>query len=176
VSPHWRLALWYAAWICVGAAPVGAVAWLLYGAVPAGALLYGVGMGAASFVSIAATVSMLTARSSLWQGLGMAFFAARYGFLAGALGIPAYAGLWPLGPMLFGFAARYGFLAGALGIPAYADLWPLGPMLFGFAAVYVAENVVLLPGVSRVLGGTRAKRATDVRPGRKKLERRVVER
>lgn len=147
MSPHWRLALWYAAWICVGAAPVGVVVWSLYGAVYAWAFLYGVGMGAASFVSIAVTVSMLTARSSLWQGLGMAFFAARYGFVAGALGIPAYAGLWPL-----------------------------GPMLFGFAAVYVAENVVLLPGVSRVLGSTRAKRATDVRPRRKKLERRIVER
>ena len=147
MSPHWRLALWYAAWICVAAIPVGMCVWFLYSAVYAGALLYGVVMGAASFVSIAATVSMLTALSSLWQGLGMAFFAARYGFLAGALGIPAFIGLWPL-----------------------------APMLFGFAAVYVAENVVLLPGVSRVLGSTRSKRATDVRPGRKKLERRVVER
>jgi hypothetical protein len=49
-------------------------------------------------------------------------------------------------------------------------------MLFGFAAVYVAENVVLLPGVSRVLGSTRAKRAAEVRPRREKTERRVVER
>ncbi len=144
MSPHWRLALWYAAWICVGATPVGAVAWLLYGAVPAGALLYGVGMGAASFVSIAATVSMLTAPSKVWQGLGMAFFAARYGFVAAALGIPAFMGLWPL-----------------------------APMLFGFAAVYVAENVVLLPGVSRVLGSTRARRSADVRPRREGPERRV---
>jgi hypothetical protein len=120
--------------------------WFLYSAVYAGALLYGVVMGAASFVSIAATVSMLTSRSSLWQGLGMAFFAARYGFVAGALGIPAYIGLWPL-----------------------------GPMLFGFAGVYVAENVVLLPGVSRVLGGTRARRSADVHPRRKKLKRRTVE-
>jgi len=144
VSPHWRLALWYVAWICVGAAPVGVVVWWLYGAVYAGALLYGVGMGAASFVSIAATVSMLTARSNVWRGLGMAFF-----------------------------AGRYGFVAGALGIPAYMDLWPLAAMLFGFTAVYVAENVVLLPGVSRVLGGMRAKRAADVRPRREKVERRV---
>lgn len=144
MSPHWRLALWYVAWICVGAAPVGVVVWWLYGAVYAGALLYGVGMGAASFVSIAATVSMLTARSNVWRGLGMAFFAGRYGFVAGALGIPAYMGLWPL-----------------------------SAMLFGFAAVYVAENVVLLPGVARVLGGPRAKRAADVRPRREKVERRV---
>jgi hypothetical protein len=147
VSPHWRLALWYVAWISVGAIPVGMGVWFLYGAVYAGVFLYGVGMGAVSFLSIAATVSMLTAPSKVWQGLGMVFFAARYGFVAAALGIPAFIGLWPL-----------------------------APMLFGFAAVYVAENVVLLPGVSRVLGSTRAKRATDVRPGRKKLERRIVER
>jgi hypothetical protein len=121
--------------------------WFLYGAVYAGVFLYGVGMGAVSFLSIAATVSMLTAPSKVWQGLGMVFFAARYGFVAAALGIPAFIGLWPL-----------------------------APMLFGFAAVYVAENVVLLPGVSRVLGSTRSKRATDVRPRRKKLERRIVER
>ena len=146
MSPHWRLALWYVAWICVGAAPVGAVVWLLYGAIYAGAFLYGVGMGAASFVSIAVTVSMLTARSNVRKGIGMAFFVGRYGFVAGALGIPAYMGLWPL-----------------------------APMLFGFTAVYVAENVVLLPGVSRVLGGTRAKRAADLRPRREKVERRVVE-
>ena len=147
MSAHWRLALWYVAWICVGAAPVGVVVWSLYGAVYAGVFLYGVGMGAVSFLSIAATVSMLTAPSKVWQGLGMVFFAARYGFVAAALGIPAFIGLWPL-----------------------------APMLFGFAAVYVAENVVLLPGVSRVLGSTRSKRATDVRPRRKKLERRIVER
>jgi hypothetical protein len=144
MSPHWRLALWYVAWICVGAAPVGAVVWWRYGAIHAGALLYGMGLGAVSFVSIAATVSMITARSKVWQGLGMAFFVARYGFAAGALGIPAYVGLWPL-----------------------------APMLFGFAAVYVAENLVLLPGVSRVLGGTRARRSDDLRPRREKPERRV---
>ncbi len=146
MSPHWRLALWYVAWICVGAIPVGMGVWFLYDAVYAGVFLYGVGMGAASFVSIAVTVSMLTAHSSVWRGVGMAFFAGRYGLMAGALGIPAYMGLWPV-----------------------------APMLFGFAAVYVAENVVLLPGVSRVLGGTRAKRA-DVRPRREKVERRTVER
>ena len=146
MSPHWRLALWYVAWICVGAIPVGMGVWFLYGAVYAGVFLYGVGMGAASFVSIAVTVSMLTAHSSVWRGVGMAFFVGRYGLVAGALGIPAYMGLWPV-----------------------------APMLCGFAAVYVAENVVLLPGVSRVLGGTRAKR-TDVRPRREKVERGIVER
>lgn len=146
MSPHWRLALWYVAWICVAAIPVGMGVWFLYGAVYAGVFLYGVGMGAVSFVSIAVTVSMLTAHSSVWRGVGMAFFVGRYGLLAGALGIPAYMGLWPV-----------------------------APMLFGFAAVYVAENVVLLPGVSRVLGGTRAKRA-GVRPRREKVERRTVER
>lgn len=146
MSPHWRLALWYVAWICIGATPVAMVVWFLYDVVYAGVFLYGVGMGAASFVSIAVTVSMLTAHSSVWRGVGMAFF-----------------------------VGRYGLLAGALGIPAYMSLWPVAPMLFGFAAVYVAENVVLLPGVSRVLGSTRAKRA-DVRPRREKVERRTVER
>ncbi len=146
MSPHWRLALWYVAWICVAAIPVGMGVWFLYGAVYAGVFLYGVGMGVASFISIAVTVSMLTAHSSVWRGVGMAFFAGRYGLLGGALGIPAYMGLWPV-----------------------------APMLFGFAAVYVAENVVLLPGVSRVLGDTRAKRAADLRLRREKVERRVVE-
>jgi hypothetical protein len=60
-----------------------------------------------------------------------------------------------------------------LGIPAYMGLWPLAPMLFGFAAVYVAENVVLLPGVSRVLGSTRARRSEDMRPRREEPERRI---
>ena len=90
MSPHWRLALWYVAWVCLGAAPVGAVVWLLYGGAHAGALLYGVGMGAVSFISIAATVSLLTAHSSVWQALGVALFAGRYGVLAGALGVPAF--------------------------------------------------------------------------------------
>ena len=146
MSPHWRLALWYAAWVCLGAAPVGVVVWLLYGGAHAGAFLYGVGMGAVSFVSIAATVSLLTARTSVWQALGVALF-----------------------------AGRYGVLAGALGVPAFLDLWPMAAMLFGFAAVYVAENVVLLPGVSRVLGSSRARRAAIERPGRERAERRIVE-
>ena len=144
MSPHWRLALWYVAWVCVGAVPVGTIVWWFFGGVYAGAFLYGVGMGAVSFVSMAATVSMLTSRSSVRQALGAALFAGRYGFVAGALGIPAYMGLWPV-----------------------------GAMLIGFAAVYVMENVVLLPRVSRVLGGPRAKRAVRVRPRREREERRV---
>ncbi len=144
MSPHWRLALWYVVWVCVGAAPVGAVVWLLYGAVYAGAFLYGVGLGAVSFVSMAALVSMLTSRSNAWRAFGGAFFAGRYGFVAGALGIPAYMGLWPV-----------------------------GAMLLGFVAVYLAENVVLLPRVSRVLSGPGARRAADARSGREKVERRV---
>jgi hypothetical protein len=144
VSPHWRLALWYVAWVCVGAVPVGAAVWGFYGAVSTGAFLYGVGMGAVSFVSMAATVSLLTARTSARQGLGAALF-----------------------------AGRYGFVAGALGIPAYMELWPVAAMLSGFVAVYLAENVVLLPRVSRVLSGPGARRAASVRPGRKRVERRV---
>jgi hypothetical protein len=71
---------------------------------------------------------MLTGRSNVMRLLGMAFFAARYGFAAAALGIPAYMGLWPV-----------------------------GPMLIGLVAVYLAENVVLLPRVV-VMSSRRAKR------------------
>nr|MDQ3834142.1 hypothetical protein [Actinomycetota bacterium] len=42
---------------------------------------------------------------------------------------------------------RYGFVVVALGVPAYLGLWPVVIMLVGFAGVYLAENVVLLPGV-----------------------------
>jgi len=144
VSPHWRLALWHVAWVCVGAVPVGAVVWLLYGGSYAGACLYGVGMGAVSFISMAATVSMLTARSSVRQALGAALF-----------------------------VGRYSFAAGALGIPAYLDLWPVAAMLFGFTAVYLAENVVLLPMVSGVLSSPGGKRAANACSEREKVERRV---
>lgn len=118
MSAHWRLAGWYAAWVCAGAALAGVAVWLFYGGTYAGALLYGAGVGLASFVSIAMTVSMLTVRSYVWRGLGAASFFVRYGFAAVALGIPAYLGLWPV-----------------------------VAMLAGFAGVYLAENVLLLPKV-----------------------------
>jgi hypothetical protein len=128
MSTLWRLAFWYAAWISAVAALAGVVIWSLYSGAYAGAFLYGSGVGVVSFVSIAATVSMLTGRSNVLRVLGMAFFAARYGLAAVALGIPAYIGLWPV-----------------------------GPMLVGLVAVYLAENVVLLPRVV-VMSSRRAKR------------------
>jgi hypothetical protein len=119
MSAHWRLAVWYAAWVCAGAAMAGAVVWLLYGGVYAGAFLYGVGVGTVSFVSMALTVSLLTGRFRV------------FGVLAGVAS----------------FGARYGFVACALGVPAYLGLWPVVAMLCGFVGVYLAENVVLLPRV-----------------------------
>jgi hypothetical protein len=122
LSAHWRLAFRYAAWVLAGAALVGAVIWLLYDEVYAGAFLYGVGVGIVSFVSTAFSVSMLTGRA---RAFDMVICAAS-------------------------FVARYGFVAVALGVPAYLGLWPVVPMLLGCAGVYLAENVVLLPGVLRV--------------------------
>ena len=142
MSPHWRLALRYAAWVSMGAALIGAVVWFLFGAAHAGAVLYGVGVGIVSFVSTALTVSLLTGGS---KAAGMMIGTAS-------------------------FAARLGFAAGALGVPAYLDLWPVVAMLAGFVGVYLAENVVLLPGV--LLG--RAGAGRDVgRAVRERVERRV---
>ena len=142
MSAHWRLALRYAAWVSMGAALIGAVVWFLFGAAHAGAVLYGVGVGIVSFVSTALTVSLLTGGS---KAAGMMIGTAS-------------------------FAARLGFAAGALGVPAYLDLWPVVAMLAGFVGVYLAENVVLLPGV--LLG--RAGAGRDVgRAVRERVERRI---
>jgi len=142
MSAHWRLALRYASWVSVGATLIGAVVWFLFGAAHAGAVLYGVGVGIVSFVSTALTVSLLTGGS---KAAGMVIGTAS-------------------------FAARLGFASGALGVPAYLDLWPVVAMLAGFVGVYLAENVVLLPGV--LLG--RAGAGRDVgRAVRERVERRV---
>ncbi len=122
MSPHWRLAFRYAAWVSAGAALVGAVVWFLYGEAYAGAFLYGASVGMVSFVSTALTVSLLTGRSKA------------VGVMIGAAS----------------FVTRYGFAAVALGVPAYLELWPVVAMLLGFAGAYLAENVVLLPGVLMV--------------------------
>jgi len=119
VSAHWRLAIYGAARVSAGAALVGVVVWVLYSTAYAGAFLYGAGVGIVSFVSTALTVSLLMGRS---KAFGM--------MIGGA-----------------SFAARYGFAAIALGVPAYLSLWPLVAMLIGFAGVYLVENVVLLPRV-----------------------------
>jgi hypothetical protein len=125
MSDHWRLAVRYAAWVSVVAAVVGVVVWFLSGEAHAGAFLYGVGVGTVSFVSTALTVSLLMGRSTAG------------GMMVGALS----------------FGVRYGFVAAALGVPAYLGLWPVVAMLGGFVGVYMAENVLLLPGVlTRVIG------------------------
>ncbi len=138
MSAHWRLAFRYAAWVSGGAALVGVVVWLLYGEAYAGAFLYGVGVGIVSFVSTALTVSLLTGRSKASDMIACAA----------------------------SFMGRYGFVVVALGVPAYLGLWPVVIMLVGFAGVYLAENVVLLPGVMRV-------RLDAGRPVRERVERRV---
>lgn len=118
MSDHWRLALRCAAFMVALAVPAGVTIFYLYGGAHAWALIYGVGTGISSFVSTAVTVSLLVGHS---KAVGMA--------IGGG-----------------SFVARYGFAAVALGVPAYLDLWPVVAMLGGFAGVYLAGNVVLLPG------------------------------
>ena len=101
------------------AVPVAVAVYYLYGAAHAGAFAYGVGTGIVSFVSTALTVSLMPVGSTVH-------------------GVMMWAG---------SFLVRYGFVAVALGVPAYLDLWPVVAMLGGFAGVYLAENAVLLPGV-----------------------------
>lgn len=117
MSPHWRLALLFAAWVLAVSVPVGAVVLYLSGIAHATALLYGVVIGLISFVSTALTASLLTGRTT---AKGMA--------IGGA-----------------SFAARLGFAAVALGVPTYLELWPAVTMMLAFVAVYLAENVLLVP-------------------------------
>src|SRR3712207_5796481 len=139
MSGHWRLALRCAAWMVVLAIPAGAAVYYVYGATHAGALLYGVGVGVVSFVSTALTVTLLTGRSTMGGML-----------VAGS-----------------SFAVRYGFAAGALGLPAYMGLWPVVAMLGGFVAVYLVETVVLVPWALRAVGGSGAGRPVGERVERR---------
>ena len=143
MSAHWRLAFWYAAWIIALVVPTVAVISYVYGGAYAGAVLYGVGTGIASSVSVALTVSLLTQRTKLWQAMGVA-----------------------------SFVARYGFVAVALGVPAYLRIWPVVAMLCGFAGVYLIENVVLLPRALRVVGSSSMRRSAERSVG-EGVERRV---
>lgn len=117
MSPHWRLALAFAACAVVLSmlASLGVLYW--YGAAYAAALLYGALVGTVSFVSTALTVTLLMGRT---KAAGV--------MIGGAT-----------------FIARFGFAAGALGVPAYLGLWPVVTMMAGFAAVYLAENALLVP-------------------------------
>lgn len=127
MSGHWRVAGRNALWIVALAVPAVIALLYAYGEAHAVAFCYGVGTGILSFVSMALTVSLLTERSHLLRVVGAV-----------------------------SFGARYGFVAGALGVPAYLEFWPVVAMLGGFAWVYLAENVVLLPRMMRVIGETRA--------------------
>ncbi len=130
MSGHWRLALRCAAFMGALAILAGATILYVYGGAHAGSFLYGAGVGIVSFVSTALTVSLLAGRSQI---AGM--------MIGGA-----------------SFGGRYGFAAGALGVPAYMDLWPVVAMLGGFVAVYVVETVVLVPWALRAIGSPGAGR------------------
>lgn len=148
MSAHWRLAAWYTVVSLALGAVAGLLVWFRLGSDDAGALVYGVGVGLLSLLSTAATVSMLTSRSAFLKLVGAASFVGRYGFVAGALGVPAYLGLWPV-----------------------------TAMMAGFAGVYLTENFVLLPGVvgavtgRRRLGGVVGRAAPE---GVERAERRVT--
>jgi hypothetical protein len=130
MSMHWRLAARFAGLICVVAVVAAVVLWRFHGDAHAGALLYGAFIGLVSFLSTAASVSLLTGGSVVGRMLGAC-----------------------------SFFMRYGFVAGALGVPAYFEVWPVVAMLGGFAGVYLFENVMLLPGMLAVMGRSRAGRA-----------------
>jgi hypothetical protein len=130
---HWRLAFRCAAWMALFAAIAVVVISYLYGMHSAVAFGYGAGVGLLSFVSTAATVSLLTGRSKVIGVL---------------LGVGT-------------FVARYAFVAVALGIPMYRDLWPALPALGGFAGVYFAETVFLVPWSIRTMTFPVAERPVD---------------
>src|ERR671920_2582412 len=102
--------------------PVAVLLLYFYGMGHAEAFAYGVGIGLISLLSTAVTVSLL------W-GPNMTL-----GMMVGA----------------FSFVARCGLAAGALGIPAYLGLWPALPMLGGFAGGYLVENIVLMPKALKI--------------------------
>ena len=123
MSPHWRLALWCGLLVAAGSSVVGVVIYYYYGLAHAGAFGYGAAVGITGFVSVALTVSLITARSAILKMVG-----------GGTL------------------VARYLYAAAALGVPAYREMWPVLPMAAGFMGSYLAENLVMLPGFARIVG------------------------
>jgi hypothetical protein len=104
-------------------AAAGSVAlFYFYGVPQAVGFAYGAGVGLLSLLSTALTVTLLSGRS-----------------MTGGMMVAAVS-----------FAGRCGFAAGALGVPAYLGLWAVLPMLGGFAGVYLAENIVLMPGAIKI--------------------------
>ena len=143
MSDHWRLAFRCAGLIILLAIPAGALLMYLYSGPHAGAFAYGVALGLLSLLSTALTVTLLSRRS-----------------MAGGMAIGAAS-----------FAGRCGLAAGALGVPAYLEMWPVLPALGGFAGVYLAENVVLLPGALKISHAS-IKREVE-RSARERVERRA---
>jgi F0F1-type ATP synthase assembly protein I len=137
MSDHWRLALWYAAWLLGFAALISAALFLVYGGVHAWSFLYGAGAAVLSFVSTALTISLFAGRS---MAAGV--------MIGGA-----------------SFVVRLVFAAAVLGIPAYLGLWPVVPMLAGFAGVYVAENVAAAVRMSKTRNRSSAKPGATSREG-----------
>jgi F0F1-type ATP synthase assembly protein I len=137
MSDHWRLALWYAAWLLGFAALISAALFLVYGGVHAWSFLYGAGAAVLSFVSTAFTISLFAGRS---MAAGV--------MIGGA-----------------SFVVRLVFAAAVLGIPAYLGLWPVVPMLAGFAGVYVAENVAAAVRMSKTRNQSSAKPGATSREG-----------
>lgn len=133
MTGHWRLAFRCAGWMVLLAAIAVAVISYLYDKNAAVAFGYGAGVGLLSFVSTAATVTLLTGRSKV---VGV------------VLGVGT-------------FVARYAFVAIALGLPMYRDLWPALPALGGFAGVYFAETVFLVPWSIRTMRFPVAERPVD---------------
>lgn len=147
MGAHWRLAFRCALWIVVLMTPIAVLLLYLYGAAHVEAFAYGVGTGLVSLISTALTVSLLWGRS---MTLGM---------IVGAIS----------------FAGRCGLAAGALGVPAYLGLWPVLPMLGGFAGVYLAENIVLMPGALKISHANIRRGAEQARreAARERVERRA---
>ena len=137
MSDHWRLALWYAAWLLGIAALISAALFLVYGGVHAWSFLYGAGAAVLSFVSTALTISLFAGRS---MAAGV--------MIGGA-----------------SFVVRLVFAAAVLGIPAYLGLWPVVPMLAGFAGVYVAENVAAAVRMTKTRNQSSAKPGATSREG-----------
>jgi F0F1-type ATP synthase assembly protein I len=137
MSDHWRLALWYAAWLLGLAALISAALFLVYGGVHAWSFLYGAGAAVLSFVSTALTISLFAGRS---MAAGV--------MIGGA-----------------SFVVRLVFAAAVLGIPAYLRLWPVVPMLAGFAGVYIAENVAAAVRMSKTRNQSSAKPGVTSREG-----------
>ena len=125
MSAHWRLAVGGATVTFIVSLMAAGVVWRLFGGAYAGAYLYGVGVGLLCFTSIAVTAALLGGRLSGDRIV---------------MGLAVYVG-------------RLVFAAVALGLPMYLGGWPVLALLCGFAGVYVVENVVILLGAPRTVGG-----------------------